>query len=376
MALLTLFLAWLLISHSNRRFSFLLLVPVFAFWAMSWESTYALFLAGGMFILVYRLFRRERVSALGGEMLALCISLPIALVQGGTLTEIIRKMIWGASGESYINPVASIAGFSLRWPPAIKSTDFGELSLTSPGQLLVAFCELGPVLLFAPWITVWALQRFRKGEWFMGALMMSSWIGFLAPIFLHYENDRDITRFSAYAIMVWTVLLSLLVWDFTGWGEKLFKYAAATALFLSVFGGILISGDALTATARTVISTILTPLDAMVARDTWDSLAKDAEIFDSAMWRVTALTGRLNRSALKTNVPSPKWSRLNENPSATEMLEQGYKFVYIDEVWWSSLSSQAQSAIEPACVKVISEHRQQKRFRRLIDLTPCQTIAQ
>jgi hypothetical protein len=114
----------------------------------------------------------------------------------------------------------------------------------------------------------------------------------------------------------------------------------------------------------------------MVARDTWDSLPKDAEIFDSAMWRVTALTGRLNRSALKTNVPSPKWSRLNENPSATEMLEQGYKFVYIDEVWWSSLSSQAQSAIEPACVKVISEHRQQKRFRRLIDLSPCQTIPQ
>jgi hypothetical protein len=375
-ALLTLFLAWLLIARGKRRYSFLLLIPVFAFWAMSWESTYVLFWAGGIFILVYRLFRGEQVSGLGGEMLALCLSLPIALVQGGTLTEIPRKLIWGAPGESFINPVASIAGFSLRWPPAINSTDFGELSLTSPGQLLVALCELSPVLLLAPWITIWAWRRFKKGDWFLGALMISSWIGFLVPLFLRYENDRDITRFSAYAITVWTVLLSLLVWDFTGRGEKLFKYAAATALFLSVFGGFLIAGDALTATARTVISTILTPLDAMVTRDTWDSLPKDAEVFDSDKWRATALTGRLSRSALKTGVPSPSWSKLFENPSVAEMLKQGYRYVYIDEDWWSSLSSQAQAAIEPACVQVISEHRQQNRFRRLIDLSPCQTIPQ
>ena len=362
----------MLASRSKHRLSFFVILVVFSVWGLSWESTYALFLVGGALVLGVKLFQRVKLGQIDSALLALLCSFPITLVQGGTLTEIFRKLIWGSSIKSLVPAGSTIAGFSIRWPPAIPSTET-TFSLFSPGQLLVALSELGPVVLFAPLITVWAWRRFQKGDWPLGALALAAWVGFLGPIFIRYQVDRDITRLIAFAISIWTVFLAILVWEWIDANKKIFAYTSVAVLGLMAFGGIVVSGFILPSSARTVLSYthILTPLDALVSRDTWDRLPESSEVFDSKMWRATALTGRLNRSAVKTNVPSPEWEELMKDPSASALLASGYSFVYIDETWWSELSSTQQSSLTPDCARTVSEQHEKDRFRRLIDLSAC-----
>jgi len=142
-----------------------------------------------------------------------------------------------------------------------------------------------------------------------------------------------------------------------------------------VFGGVVISGTALTAATQVVLPDPMTELDARVAAKYWDALPKGSQIFDPAEWRATALTGRLTRATVPSDLRSlsPEWQALRADPTVEKMLASGYPFVYIDEKWWETLSPESRASLASPCVRVLAEYMEDERgwFRRLIDLSSC-----
>jgi hypothetical protein len=313
---------------------------------------------------LYIWIREKKFFTFSQESIALIISIPVVILQGGTITVKLRNTFF-----EYVYGISQTtkevtAGFSFRTPLAIPTTHLGKLSLTSPIDMLVAFFEIGPIILFAPLITIWAWQRFRKGDWMIGILIISSWIGFIIPIFLEYSVDRDITRLMAYSLQVWTLLLVIFIWDYSGKWATTLKYAGVVVLSLMVFGGIVIAGTTLTAASSPVITRGFTDLDAYTSREVWDELPENSLIFDPSSWRATALTGRLTRSAISSYKRLPEWEQLRRDPQLADLVDSGYDYVYVDEKWWQKISSEN--------VQVISEQQDQNgEFRRLLDISQC-----
>jgi hypothetical protein len=402
LSIVIMLLLWQLAPRSAARDAWIPLAILLSYWGLTWESSYGLFMLG---LLILILIQRRDLSgrAMPGLQqlgVAAAISIPVVLFQGGTITEFAGQavgILTGTNRAVAAAPGASL-GFSLRWPPALPSAHLGPLALTSPRELVLALLEIGPVILLTPWITRWAWQRIDRGDWVPTALVASAWAGFILPLFVAYTVDRDISRFSSHALIIWTLMLALALWEtnplpasesaggtsdlpdadrpFTRWSERL-RGAGALTLVLMCFGGVVVAGVQLTAAAQPVLSFDFAGMDARISRDYWDRLPKESEVFDPKVWRATALTGRLTRAAAENNTkePLPEWAILLVEPSAQGMLTNGYRYVYIDEDWWSAISEEARTSLSGSCVQVLSEYwdPDQVEFRRLLDLNGCQS---
>jgi hypothetical protein len=377
-----LLLAWMLAPRMARKATWILLVILFSFWALIWESSYGVFLLGGLLAALFWMVKeRGKVESwIKWTTLALIVSIPLAVGQGGTITELVREIILGLGQKSPISPAegVSVGGFALRWPLAIYSKHLGALEIFSWRELLVAVLEFGPVIYFTPWITRWGWKRLQSGDWMTFLVVLSAWVGLLFPIALSFEYDRDIVRFTEYSRWVWIILLTIMLLEPASMGRRWFRATGIASLALMMFGGVVITGSLLSAATQTVLTEPeVNGLDAQVAEDTWDSLAQSSLIFDSQGWRGTMLTGRLTR-VVEGNMSynysrSPNWEAIRANPSLQELLKQGYRYVYIDESWWNSISAEARNSLSSECIQVITEHSDTKsgEFRRLIDIEGC-----
>jgi hypothetical protein len=376
-----LLLAWLVAPRMKGPSATLVLLILFSFWALVWESSYGLFLIAGLAAAAYWGWKRRWAGPpeVRWIALALVLSVPFALLQGGTITEMARNLLLDAgSATQAAQESGSLAGFSFRWPPAVYSGHLSALSLFSPYQLLVAIFELGPVVLLAPWITWWAWQRFREGDWMLGATTLSAWVGFALPVFFSYEYDRDIVRFTKHGLMIWTLLLGFMLWDSSARWLRAMRIPSGITLALMAFGGLAITGTELTAASQSVLTEEgISALDSRVAGQVWDRLRPGGEIFDPQTWRATMVTGRLTRvvaSAMSFDYEhSTEWEMLRAGPSVETMLESGYQYVYIDEAWWAEIPEASRASLSSGCVQVISEHTDGSlnAFRRILDLDPC-----
>jgi hypothetical protein len=382
LSLAILLLAWLAASRLKRPAASFILLILFSFWAVVWESSYGLFLIAGLLVALYwaRKQRLESQPEVRWAALALALSVPLALLQGGTLTEMARDLFsgTGSAAPAAAGEAAGLAGFSLRWPPAVYSGHLSALSIFSPLQLLVAILELGPVVLFTPWISRWAWKRFREGDWMLGAGALSAWIGFALPVFFSYEYDRDIVRFTKHGLLVWTLILAFMLWDSSDRWLRTLRVPAAIALALMSYGGLAVAGTELTAASQAVLTEEgITGLDARVTVDLWDRLRPGSEVFDPFTWRATMVTGRLTRViAGKMSFDydhSAEWEGLRATPSAEALLASGFQYAYIDEAWWAEMPESSRASLSDSCVRVLSEHAdgEHEQFRRLVDLEQC-----
>ncbi len=383
MSLTLLLLTWLVVPRIKRPAALFILVIMFSLWALVWESSYGVFLVAGLIAGFYWLWRRSEGP---GEMLkwvaaALLISAPIALFQGGTITEVVRNILFrsGSLASNMVQQAAIGGGFSLRWPPAIYSGHLSALSIFSPLELLVGILELGPVVLFTPWISWWAWKRFKQGDGILGTMVLSAWLGFALPVFFSYEYDRDIVRFTKHGLLIWTLVLTIMLWDKSLRWMKVLRYPAVLGLALMVSGGVAIAGTELTAASQAVLTENgIIGLDSSIAQDVWDQLQTGSEVFDPQTWRATMLTGRLTR-VVTGNMSydydhSAAWEQLREKPSVEGLLADGFRYVYIDETWWGEIPPESRASLSESCIRIVSEHRDANReqFRRLIDLAGCQ----
>lgn len=397
MSVLILLLLWLLIPRQNGRVAVAVLAAVMAMWALVWESSYALLALGlvGFATIYYLLKRNLNLPYLASTLLALGLSVPLALLQGGTFTELARGMLSAASGSSLpsagglaaasgllaqLLPAAPAAasdgflGFTLRWPLAVVSSHLGPLRIFSPVELLVALFELGPVLLFAPWLTRWAWRRAHAGDWLFAALSVAAWAGLLLPIIFEYRADRDISRLTSQGLLLWALMLVFALLDRgAAWRPWLRKLGAA-ALALACLSGLFVAGIQFTAASTTQLADGFDKLDAQMAAHIWGKVPPGVRAY-GPFGSTTIVSGHLTGMLLDNPPVDSTWYFLERDPSLEKLLLWKYEYLYQDSRWLNTLPAEVLSnlGLEADCVVTVAEVWDNSRvnFRRLLDLTAC-----
>ena len=358
LALVLLLLLLLIFRHRVKRFGSIVLTLLIAMWGLTAEAEFVLF-AIGLFtaFIVLRAWKKGPAWRLELRMgmIMLVIAAAIIIFQGGTITETLRGIILPAE-EVLVGTAGPSVGFALRFPPAIVSAHLGELRITQPGELLIGLMEIGPALLLAPLI-VWASIRWAKrGHFLYLTIALSTFFGFVIPLFLRYEVDRDITRLTNYALMGWILLTVPLLK--TLWYSKCpnwIRTVIVTEAAFVVFGGLVVIGSLFTAIPKAVFADEIEPVDAAMTRLVWDELEPGVEVLDSRSWRAVPITGRLTRSAVDSYAELRSWSDLVAFPDVHQISDAGYRYIYADEFWWDSMPEDARDSYMDPCVKVIQE---------------------
>jgi hypothetical protein len=367
----------LLVRRTAHRSAYFILFMLFSAWALTAEAEFVLIGLGvGIAALIMRFWRRD--TAWRAELRALVLVVLFAsiasLVQGGTLTELARGLLVNDTAQPLVDAESGLP-FMLRMPPAIVSSHLGEMRLSSPGQTFIAFFELGPIALLV-FVVLYRGRRWQKhGRFFLQSVLFASLLGFIVPILLRYQVDRDITRLTNFALYSW-LLLGWLIWSGirrtsrTRWFVK----AMATGMVLSSFAGLVVLGSLMTAIPKPVFADGIDPIDAAMTRDLWNELPKGSLVLDSSGWRAVAVTGRLTRSAADSYEMLDTWEDLLSKPDVGRVLSQGYQYVYIDKYWWDSMPEGAQRSYEASCIDLVGERFDNgaNGVRWLYDLRGCQ----
>lgn len=357
LALVAFFLVLLLTTRVRAWYGWPLLAITLALWSLAAEAEFVLFGIGAVLaLLLLRPWRRARLwrSQARPVMGSLLAAGAIGLIQGGTLTETLRGL--GANAGASPEAAGGLGGFSLRWPPAIVSAHLGELPLHHPGTLLIGLMELGPALVLAPLIVWVAIRAVRRGRFLMLAVCLSTLVGVLAPLFLRYEVDRDITRLAYYALLSWVLLSApVLAARARTRPSAGFRMAVLAWGGLTCLGGWIVLGPLLTAISTPTLSTEIALVDAAMTRAVWDRLPAEATVLDSHSWRAVAVTGRPTRSAVDSSRPLDSWSDLTAAAEAGRVARAGFDYVYVDTWWWESMTEGVRASYLAPCVARTAE---------------------
>ena len=358
LALVLLLLLLLIFHRQVNRFGLIVITLLIAMWGLTAEAEFVLF-ALGLFTAFIMLRAWRKKPAWRWELrtatIVLAIAFAIIIFQGGTITETVRGIIL-PTAEALAGTAGPTAGFYPRFPPALVSAHLGELRVTKPGELLIGLMEVGPVLLLVPLIVCASIRWAKRGRFLYLAIALSTFFGFVIPLFLSYEVDRDITRLTNYALMGWILLTVPIMKTF--WYSKRPNWIRAvivTEAAFIVFGGLVVMGSLLAAIPKAVFADEIEPVDAAMTRLLWDQLEPGAEVLDSRGWRAVPITGRLTRSAVDSYAELSSWADLVVAPNVHQVSDAGYRYIYVDEFWWDSMPKNAQETYMDSCVKVVQE---------------------
>ena len=110
----------------------------------------------------------------------------LALISGSVITELSRQFLGPAKQIS--TDSVSMSTVALYWPPAFISAHLGFLSLTNPGQILIALAEMGPILLLAPFIT------WKTGEYIRSRKLLMAGLSFMAIVIFCSTSLHSLRR--------------------------------------------------------------------------------------------------------------------------------------------------------------------------------------
>lgn len=372
----------LLLWYLADKFTSAKAVPVFAILfahlALTYESTYGLLLVS-LALAGARLFLRKKSipKAFWLFTLAAAISLPFAIFQGGSLFSIFQGVFEKALGSRpavIIHPDAESV-FSFQWPPAIPTSHFGALSIVSLPQLVVGLFEIGPILFFSPSITKWVWRKFKQGEWVLGVVILSAWVGFIISLLISYNlSERDITRFAKHALLLWNLFFLILllqkepVWG--RWGRSLAVFCTA----LMLVSGLVNTRVQNSALDRPMFSDGIDGLDAQITNRLWGTLDQQDLVFDPSSndWRATTVTGLLTMSSMNRQT-TPLWNQLSRDPSLQGFLQNGFRYLYVDQSWWRALTDSQRNSLSDPCIRIVASASLDGdfQFRRLLDMEAC-----
>ncbi len=377
--LIIILLIWLLADKISSWKAVPVITILMAHLALTFESSYGLMIAAILLIALFIKIKKPEIQmrAFWYFVLGAVLSIPFSFLQGGTLFSIIQNVLLKANANqpAVIIHSAAESVFSLH-TPTIFSAHFGDLNIFSPYQLIVALFEIGPILFFTPWITSWAIRKFRHGDWMPGIIIISTWLGFILSLFVSYNlSERDITRFTKHAIIFWMMIFLILIFSNGSELKKWGKYVAITCLIIMSVGGVVDGVTQSSALVSPVISDGIDGLDAKLSSELWGKLPQNDWIFDpsSREWRATALTGVFTVAGQYRDNTS-EWTALSRNPSLQRFIKNNYRFLYVDENWWQNLTDDQRKSMADPCIKTIVSVVQTEdyKFRRLLDLEQCQ----
>ena len=369
-----LLLLWLVAGNSSNKWSALFYAIILSGWALAWESSYLLIIAGTGILIIFEWLKTKKLNLNNPLLQGVILSGFIAIFQGGALSEVIQKLLYSSgavAAEGYSEYPVSI---SLIWPPVIYNWNFGNLIITSPIQLIVGLVELGPIIFLSFHISKMAWKKYQNGDLFSGILIISCWVGFVIPMVLSLWVGANIKKFSEHALIVWTLMVMLWIWEDKGKFSSFTSGFAAVALSLMVFGGVVNTGISLASAKTDILSDFLNGMDARVSKSTWDKLPKDSLVFDPEGWRATTLTGRLTvASPGGLHARTDEWTELYNNGVPKNFIDAGFNFVYMDNNWWKAMGQNRRQEFSAPCVTEVASFYLEgtKEFRKLLDVHRC-----
>lgn len=378
LAFIIILLLILLGKKKSRGIANLITAILLAQLALTWESTYALLAIAVVLIFIYNLITRKISNKpLHTPLLtAGLLSIPIVLMQGGTITEMASKVISSifTSGPAELVAGQSSGLFQFNFPPVIFSGHLGGLSITDPGLLLVGLCELGPAIFFVPVLWKWVCKKDEPEKSLLLPIFISGLIGILIPGFFTYlSSERDITRFSSYGLIM---LILLLLGYALQKGKTIWKNVILiTCIVLMSVGGVVIAINQLSAIRQPILSEGIDGWDARISRQVWGKLETDALIFDphSISWRAAVVSG--NPTLLKSSAYSQEEvEELRNEPTINALLQYGFDYVYIDGHWWNSLDEEQKAQFQQTCIQEIAsvENLEDGISRKVIKISECE----
>ena len=381
------FMVWHLGGRWHKQRGVLLMTLLLSVWALAWESSYALVMLGVATLWVLKKWQKRSRDLLPAWWRnAAALSFGIALVQGGTLTQMAYKHVILRVLPSAAPPVTSLVTtlqggeplFAPRWPPAVLSSHIGALSLFVPTNWIVIVAEAGIGIILLPWIVRWVVQKIESGQ-FGTEVEIYAWAagwGLLFPIFVRYAVDRDISRLTSFGLMFFLVMLSIAFWEWAN-AKRQLAYWAGASLALMAVPGVVLGGIQLSAIQRPRFGASISQYDVEIARQVWDRLPPKALIFDPRGWPAVAITGRLTRFGIWKGHESTMHHTLTKHPTVNGFLAAGFSYVYVPDEWWYDLTPEDQHELSRPCIIVVAESQSPPNaegriyFRRLLDISKC-----
>ena len=327
---------------------------------------------------------------------ALLLMLPgiiLALLGGGVLTEMFRRVLSGLTGST-TDAGLGFSSLALRWPPALVSAHLGEMAFSDGWQILAALAEVGPVIFLAPWLTWWTIKRARRSSsgldsrGIANGAIYGAWIGFLAPLVISLTTrDRDISRMTGTALFIWMLLSLPRLWlifkqtmsRFPGKSPAnkaaWMRFVLITGYTITIAGGFGMFPAQTIAIGKPQFTYFIEEPDVLLSKAYWDRLKPGAWILDLAYPpRPATLFGRdIGRAYQDIYTPAPEYQALLASPDPHRIAGAGYAYVYFDKKTWLNLLPEQRQAFQRACVKEIAEQRTELGdFRRLLDVQACQ----
>jgi hypothetical protein len=308
-------------------------------------------------------------------MLIMSGALALAVVQGGMLTEILRRtLVPGIGTSTYFDATPVFV-----WPPAIISAHLGSLSFANPLQLTTALLEIGPVVVVTPVAFSWGWKSLRLGRWYEASLIATSF-GAVLAIFVAFKGPL----YTATPRLMggWFFICSLyavpLTWIWLKRHSDAWKAGAVAAGLICGLGGLVLFGVQLAAIQKPTYASFITPMDAKMSQEYWNKLPSTAWVFDPVVFRAPTIFGRFTESSPTWYARSPEWQALADAPDPFKIRAAGFGYMYFDSDYWGGLTRAAQLLFAAPCVKQLAQvdgiHGERdftKDFRRLLDIHAC-----
>jgi hypothetical protein len=96
-------------------------------------------------------------------------------------------------------------------------------------------------------------------------------------------------------------------------------------------------------------------------------------VIDRIPWRASVLTGLPTHSSVSGLERLDTWESLIANPGVEALSASGYRYVFVDEIWWNEMPSESRADLSRPCVTVVSEYNKPSHglIRRLLDIKNC-----
>ena len=295
----------------------------------------------------------------------------LAAFQGGYLTEAGRSLFSNLQGAAAPQS-NNFYLFTVRWPPALPSAHFGDLSILNPRQLAALLAELGPVLLLAPLVAWFTWRCIRRDDWLKAGLGFASLVSFIFPIFFQYGIDRQSNRLTASALWIWLLLgFPLLALAYRR-GRLALRVLLGMGYTITAFGGIVILAVMMIAIPAPQNSYFISTEDMVMTRRYWDRLEPGAQVLDNFPERAVTIFGRASRARPHIYDAFPDYQALAANPDPVAAAQAGYSYIYMTNQWWSGLTLDQKSAFDNPCVHmIVTGEKDFDRLRWLFDIRGC-----
>jgi hypothetical protein len=139
-----------------------------------------------------------------------------------------------------------------------------------------------------------------------------------------------------------------------------------------VFGGIVVTGMIMTGISQPQLGLDMNSQDSRILRDTWNKLPEGA-VIDRIPWRASMLTGLPTHSSVSGLERLESWKSLIASPSVETLAANGFRYVFVDEIWWNEMSAESREELSQPCVVIVSQHDKpsHESIRRLLDIKGC-----